>query len=73
MSAATLRGRTDNRRRRSDETCFCRCGWPFAGRGLKWCIGCGQPERRRMLLVRDLAGQEVWLPVPHALARGGRP
>lgn len=59
-------------RPRADERDFCACGEPLAGRGVRRCL-IGHPEVRRLLLVRDIDGREDWLPVPHALARGGRP
>ena len=49
-------------------------GWPYAGRrGRRSCVGCGELEPRRRLWVRHPDdGRTEWLPVPDALARGGR-
>jgi hypothetical protein len=58
--------------RSADEHDFCSCGWPFAGRPRRYCIGCGEPEPRRQLRVREIDGTVAWLPVPDALKRGGR-
>jgi hypothetical protein len=47
-------------------------GWPYAGCGVRQCIGCGAPEPRRSLRVREANGVVGWLPVPEAVVRGGR-
>jgi hypothetical protein len=72
-TAALARAKDSGRSRyRVDEDDFCSDGWPFAGRPIRRCIGCGRPEPRRQLRVRDVDGTTGWLPVIEAIRRGGR-
>jgi hypothetical protein len=69
-SPRTRRGRLH--RRSVAEEAFCSCGWPFVGKGVRVCVAFGHPEPRRHLRIRDADGRMGWLPVPDAVAKGGR-
>jgi hypothetical protein len=47
-------------------------GWPYAGRVVRRCIGCGAPEPHQQLRVREADGAIGWRSVPDAVRRGGR-
>jgi hypothetical protein len=67
-----LRNEGSLHRRSIAEEAFCSCGWPFVGKGVRVCVGFGHPEPRRHLRVREADGRIGWLPVPDAVAKGGR-
>jgi ribosomal protein L37E len=66
-------GEASLHRRSVTEEDFCRCcGHPLVGLSIRSCIACGRPEPHRQLRVREADGRIGWLPVPDAVAKGGR-